>query len=129
MKITKTPTYKTPEGEHSAIVRDAFEQASGCVRIVFEIRSTTHPLLIYLAGKNYKPKDDFTGALIAWVGVEAVQEMVTDDGTIDLEKLKGLPADIYVEHLHTDAYDQPYVFVKAIATPGTFYFGPSEKAA
>ena len=52
-----------------------------------------------------------------------------EDGTIDLEQLKGLPADIFIEHLHTEAYDHPFAFVKAIAAPGTFYFGSEEKAA
>jgi hypothetical protein len=129
MKIKKTTTYNTDGGEHRSIVREAFELPDGTVRIVFQIISTTHPLFIYLAGKNYKKEDDFTGDLIKWLGVDKVQEMVAEDGTIDLEMLKGLEADICIELISNDAYEHPFAFVRAIAAPGTFYFGPEEKAA
>jgi len=129
MKIKKTTTYKTPQGAHRTIVRDAFEKSDDTVRIIFEVTSTTHPLLIYLAGKNYKPTDDLTSDLIKWLGVEKVQEMVKEDGTVFLEQLKGLEADICIEHIENDAYDDPFVFVKVIAAPGTFYIGPEERAA
>ena len=129
MKPKKTTTYQTPGGEHRTIVRDAFEKPDGTVRIIFQITSTTHPLFIYLAGKNYKPTDDLTGDLIKWLGVNKVQEMITESGDIDLDMLKGLEADICIENIENNAYEHPFAFVKVIAAPGTFYFGPDEKAA
>jgi len=129
MKPKKTITYQIPGREHRTIVREAIERQDGIVRLIFQITSTTHPLFIYLAGKNYKPTDDLTGDLIKWLGVDKVQELIAEDGTIDLEQLKGLEADICIEHIENDAYEHPYAFVKCIAAPGTFYFGPDEKAA
>jgi len=129
MKIKKTTTYQTPEGEHRTIVRDAFELANGNVRMIFQVTSTTHSLLIFLAGKTYKPTDDLTKVLIEWLGVKRVHELIADDGNFDLEKMKGLEADICIELIDNDAYEHPFAFVKAIAAPGTFYFGPDEKAA
>ena len=129
MKPKKTTTYQTPGGEHRTIVRDAFELANGNVRMIFQITSTTHPLFIYLAGKNYKPTDDLTGDLIKWLGVNKVQEMITESGDIDLDMLKGLEADICIENIENNAYEHPFAFVKVIAASGTFYFGPDEKAA
>ena len=129
MKIKKTTTYQTPEGEHQVIVRDAFEKPDGTVRIIFQITSTTHPLFIFLAGKNYKPTDDLTKDLIEWLGVKKVHELIEEDGHFNLEKLKGLEADICIELIDNDAYEHPFAFVKAIAAPGTFYFGPDVEAA
>jgi len=116
----KKTTYETPEGDYRAVVRDAFEKNDGELRIVFQIQSLTHKLLIYLAGKNYAPgKKSITDDLFEWLGLEGVEKVLKADGTIDVAALKGLPADIRVVHIHNDDHDIPYAFVSKITEPGT----------
>lgn len=115
----KKNTYETPEGDYRAVVRDAFEKNDGELRIVFQILSLPHRILTYLAGKNYAPgKQSLADDLFDWLGLEGVQTVLKTDGTIDAAKLKGLPADIRVVHIHNDDYDQPFAFVKKITPPG-----------
>jgi len=115
----KKATYETPEGDYRAVVRDAFEKNDGTLRIVFQIRSLPHNLLVYLAGKNYAPgKQSITDDLVEWLGLDGVQKVLKADSTIDVAALKGLHADIRVVHIHNDDYDHPFVFVNKITEPG-----------
>jgi len=116
----KKKTYSNNEGIHRVICRDAFELRDGGMRVVFEILSKTHPLLTYLAGKNYKPDDEkFMDDIINWLGLEKAQTIIRPDGSVEFEKLKGLQADIRIELIHNDEYEQPYSYVKDIRSPGT----------
>lgn len=100
------------------VCREAFETKDG-FRLVFQILSKTHPLLQYVAGKNYKRSDDqFMTDIIEWLGLEKAQTIVRLDGSVDCEKLKGLHADIRIEEIFNDDYDKPYSFVKKIRAPG-----------
>lgn len=115
----KRTTYETPEGDYRAVVRDAFEKNDGELRIVFQILSLPHPVLIYLAGKNYAPgKQALADDLYDWLGLEGIQKVLKADNTIDVAKLKGLHADIRLVHIHNDDYDQPFAFVSKITPPG-----------
>jgi hypothetical protein len=115
----KKTTFETPEGDYRVVVRDAFEKQDGTLRIVFQILSLTHNLLIYLAGKNYEAgKQALADDLFEWLGLEKVQTVVKADGSIDVAKLKGLHADIRLVHIHNDDYKKPYAFVNKITAPG-----------
>lgn len=118
--LPKRTTYETPEGDYRAVVRDAFEKNDGELRIVFQILSLPHSILIYLAGKNYAPgKQALADDLYDWLGLERVQKVLKADNNIDVAKLKGLHADIRVTHIANDGWDHPYVFVSKITPPGT----------
>lgn len=116
----KKTTYETPEGDYRAVVRDSFEKNDGELRIVFQILSPSHPILLYLAGKNYAPgKQALADDLYDWLGLKGVQEVLKPDNSIDVAKLKGLHADIRVTHIHNDDYAQPFAFVSRITAAGT----------
>ena len=115
----KKPTYDTPEGVYRAVVRDAFVKDDGTMRIVFQILSLTNNVLTYLAGKNYAPgKQSVADDLIAWLGLEGVQKVIKNDGSIDVAKLKGSHADIRVDHIYNDEYAKPFAHVSRITPPG-----------
>ena len=117
--LPKKTTFETPEGDYRVVVRDAFEKPDGTLRIVFQILSLTHNLLIYLAGKNYEAgKQSLADDLFEWLGLEKVQTVVKADGSIDLAKLKGLQGDLRLVHIHNDDYKKPYGFVSKITAPG-----------
>jgi hypothetical protein len=117
--LSKKTTYEVPEDDYRAVVRDAFEQNDGSFRIVFEITSKVHPVLTYLAGKNYKPgKRSFADDLYDWLGLKGIQYVLKQDRTIDAAKLKGQEADIRITHIQNDEHAQPYSFVSKIAPPG-----------
>ena len=116
----KKTTYETPEGDYRAFVRDAFELQDGTLRIVFQIQSLAHNILIYLAGKNYSPKKQaIADDLFDWFGIEGIQKFLKADNSLDVAKLKGLSADIRVVHIRNDEYEVPYTFVSKITPPGT----------
>ena len=118
--VPKKMTYDTPEGNHRAVVRDAFEMQDRTLRIVFQILSLPHKFLIYLAGKNYPPgKQALADDLFEWLGIEKMQTMLNADGSLDIDKLKGLHADIHIVHIHNDDHEQPYAFVSKIKPAGT----------
>ena len=118
--IQKKTTYEVPENDYRAMVRDVFEMSDGTLRIVFQILSLTNGILNYLAGKNYATgKETIAEDLIEWLGIADAQEVIEPDGSINLEKLKGLHADIRVVHIHNESYDKPFVFVSKISSPGT----------
>lgn len=129
-KFPKKTTFDVPEGDYRAVVKDAFEMKNGAFRIVFSITSATHPLLNYVAGKNYPAgRDTVADDLINWLGLEQLQDIIQPDGTIDGGKLQGLSADIRIEHIHNDEYEKPFAFVSKIATAGKLTQDSSEKAA
>ena len=114
----KTSTFDTPEGDYRVVVHEAFEKSKGTLRIVFRVLSLEHKLLVYLAGKTYEAgKAALADDLIGWLGLEAIQRFVRPDGTIDVAKLKGLHADIRIDHIHNDDYEKPFAFVSKITAP------------
>ncbi|MEQ1858471.1 MAG: hypothetical protein ABMA13_00890 [Chthoniobacteraceae bacterium] len=114
----KKKTYDAPDKDHRVICRDAFDIEDG-MRLVFQIVSIQHPVQVYFAGKNYKRTDEkFMDDLITWLGLEGAQKVLRPDGSVEYEKLKGLYADIRIEHIHNDEYEKPYSFVKEIKAPG-----------
>ncbi len=117
----KIPSYDLPEGDYRAKVSDVFDRSTGALRIVFQVTSLNHPVYVYSAGKNYAPgKSQLAEELVQWLGEKAVGGLVKIDGTIDTAKLKGLTADIRIEHIHNDDYDKPFAHISRIEQAGTF---------
>lgn len=124
----KKKTYKTPEGDYRVICWEAFETNEG-MRLVFQIISLVHPLLVYFAGKNYKRTDEkFMDDLITWLGLGGAQKVLRPDGSVDFEKLKGLHADIRIEHIPNDEHEHPYSYVKEIRPAGDLTHFQSDAA-
>ena len=116
----KALIYNLNDGDYYVVVRDAFIAPNKKIRVVFEVLSKQSPLVIYLAGKNYRQDtSQFATDLIGWLGLEQSEKLVKD-GIVDLGALKGLKADITIEnHDEVDKYEKPYSFVSRVKAPGT----------
>ena len=116
---SKKTTFETPEDDYRAVVKEIFEMNDGTLRIVFQILSLTHKAVIYLAGKNYAPgKKTLADDLCEWLGLDGVEKVLKEDGSIDVAKLKGLHADIRVVHLGDGEHDIPYSYISKITQAG-----------
>lgn len=133
--LPKKPSYDLPEGHYRAELKDTIKltgsEGNG-LRLVFFIKSLTHPRKLYLAGKNYPLQDATKLAmdLDSWLGDELVN-LTDKNGAISIEmieNLKGLEADLDVVLIHNDEYTNAFRHVVRILPPGDLVHCVTEAA-
>lgn len=136
--IPRKTTFEVPEGCHRAILRDLIkveDKIKGCtdqVRFVWEIEKLNDKRLQYLAGKNYCTDCGNSSVLLGDLGVwlgEELSNLGDAQGDVELDQLKGRPADILIEHIHNPNYQKPFANVKGVYPPGTLQASGTSVAA
>ena len=98
-----------------------YKKCAKQVRILFEVETDEGERM---AGKtfcaNFSYGSELYLFLASWLG-EDLERFLDDDGEIDLDRLVGRKADLYITHgLHGDQYEYPVVYISGIYPEGTF---------
>jgi len=119
--------FNVPEGAYRVVLKEAFEvnkpgKTEKSARLKFKVLTDNLSGQEYFVGKGY-PKTLALGSelridLESWLGREGYSALATD-GVIDLDRLIGHRADVYVTNIYNDGYDAPFVHIAKIAPEGT----------
>lgn len=105
--IIQTPVYENGEGEQG-------------IRLRWERDPEKGEDTVYEAAKTYWPAD--LSLLLSHLSEATggnLQTLMTDEGNLDLERLKGLRAELTVVHFHGDGYQFPFCNITAVKPLGT----------
>jgi len=115
-------SFHAPEGRRNGTIDEArrFElEGKDAIRVVWEMEANPNDDFTFMAGKNYyRTKrrsadeallDDLFRVLGSGVG-----EFQRADGSVNLDRLVGLEAQLTIIHQQSDRYDDPYCRIVSI---------------
>jgi hypothetical protein len=120
----KPRSFQVPEGTYPAtmIPPKVYENSEGeeGVRLRWEVDSKPGDREVYEVAKTYWPGElSLLLSHLSEITGGNVQTVMDEAGNLDLERLKGLRAEITVTHFHGDGYEHPFCNITAVKPLGT----------
>lgn len=120
----KPRSFQVPEGTYPAtlIPPKIYGNSEGeeGIRLRWEVDSKPEDREVYEVAKTYWPGElSLLLSHLSEITGGNIQTLMEEAGNLDLERLKGLRAEITVTHFHGDGYEHPFCNITAVKPLGT----------
>jgi hypothetical protein len=128
-----------PEGNYAAVLSEAYPvskesndgELTEYLRFKFKVSIPWKKNEVF-AGKGFEPSLEKNSklrlTLLKWLGKDFVSS-IEQDKDFDLDKLKGMKAELKIIHHHNNSYSAPYVQIKEIHPVGSLTLTTEENKA
>jgi hypothetical protein len=115
-------SFHAPEGRRNSAIDEArrFDvEGKEAIRVVYKMASSPEDEFTFMAGKNYyatkrRSADEALLDDLFKIMGGAVRELQRPDGTVDLDRIVGIEANLNIVHQQSNRYDDPYCRIVSI---------------
>lgn len=115
-------SFHAPEGRRNAAIDESrrFDvEGKEAIRVVYRLASCPGDEFTFMAGKNYygterRSADESLLDDLFKIMRNGVSEFQRPDGTVDLDRIVGIEANLNIVHQQSDRYDDPFCRIVSI---------------